>query len=182
MNTATAPLPSARRRALLLLPLAALASACASRRRRRSGGGSAPSAAPLKLNPRYREASVAQAMMLVGAPYRYGGSSPATGFDCSGLVFYVYGQTVTPAERARLPRSTAQWAAASRPVSSGRMQRGDLVFFNTSSRTRYSHMGIYVGGGQFVHAPSSGKKVRKESLSSSYYKKRFLGARSVFAD
>ena len=177
--------PLLPRRTLLALPLAALLTGCStrrSRRRRGGGGGSAPSATPLRLNPAYREASVAQAMLLVNTPYRYGGASPSTGFDCSGLVYYVYGQTVTPAERARLPRSTAQWAAVSRPVSSGQMRRGDLVFFNTSSRARYSHMGIYVGGGQFVHAPSTGKKVRKESLSSSYYKKRFLGARSVFAD
>ena len=170
------------RRALLALPLAALLTGCASRRRRRRGGGSAPSATPLKLNPAYREASVAEALMHINAPYRYGGASPATGFDCSGLVFYVYGQIVSRAERARLPRSTAQWAAASRPVSSSRMRRGDLVFFNTSSRTRYSHMGIYLGGGQFVHAPSTGGKVRKNSLSEKYYKQHFLGARSVFAD
>ena len=171
------------RRVLLALPLAALLTGCSTRRSRRGGGwGSAPSATPLKLNPAYREASVAQAMLLVNAPYRYGGSSTSTGFDCSGLVTYVYGQTVTPAERARLPRSTTQWAAVSRPVSSSQMRRGDLVFFNTSSRTRYSHMGIYVGGGQFVHAPSTGKKVRKNSLSEKYYKQHFLGARSVFAD
>lgn len=179
------------RRTLLALPLALLLGGCftrRSRRRRRSGGGGAvsgggtPSAAPLKLNPKYREASVAQAMMLVGAPYRYGGASPSTGFDCSGLVYYVYGQLLGSSERARLPRSAAQWAAASRSVPSGQMRRGDLVFFNTSRRARYSHMGIYVGDGQFVHAPSTGKRVRKNSLSERYYKQHFLGARSIFAD
>lgn len=178
------------RRTLLALPLALLLGGCStrrSRRRRRSGGGSVsgggtPSAAPLRLNPKYRESSVALALMQTGTPYRYGGASPATGFDCSGLVYYVYGQLLGRSERARLPRSAAQWAAASRAVPSGQMRRGDLVFFNTSRRTRYSHVGIYLGDGQFVHAPSTGKRVRKNSLSERYYKQHFLGARSIFAD
>ena len=180
------PQPLLPRRTLLALPLAAFLTGCSTRRARRrssrSGGGGAPSATPLKLNPKYREASVAEALMHINTPYRYGGASPSTGFDCSGLVYYVYGRILSASERTRLPRSAAQWAAASRPVASGQMRRGDLVFFNTSSRTRYSHMGIYVGGGQFVHAPSTGKKVRKNSLSEKYYSQHFLGARSVFAD
>ena len=183
--------PLLPRRTLLALPLALLLGGCStrrSRRRRRSGrsggavSGGAPSTAPLKFNPKYRESSVALALMQVNTPYRYGGASPATGFDCSGLVYYVYGQILSAAERARLPRSAAQWAAASRPVASGQMRRGDLVFFNTAGRARYSHVGIYVGDGLFVHAPSTGKKVRKNSLSEKYYKQHFLGARSVFAD
>ncbi|WOP17027.1 C40 family peptidase [Ottowia sp. SB7-C50] len=92
-------------------------------------------------------------MLLVNTPYRYGGNTPEGGFDCSGLVHYVFGQVA--ARGARLPRSTAQWAAATLPVDEARLQRGDLVFFNTSGAA-FSHMGIYVGGGQFVHAPSTG--------------------------
>ena len=80
----------------------------------------------------------------------------------------------------RLPRSTAQWAAATVPVDDARMQRGDLVFFNTTGAP-FSHMGLYVGGEQFVHAPSSGGTVRKDSLSSRYFATRYLGARRVFA-
>lgn len=137
--------------------------------------------APLDLPPAGREASVAQAMLLVNTPYRYGGNTPEGGFDCSGLVHYVFGQLAqgTPAAR-RLPRSTAQWAAATVPVEEGRLQRGDLVFFNTTGRP-FSHMGIYVGAGQFVHAPSSGGTVRKDSVDSRYFGPRYQGARRVFA-
>ena len=187
-------LPAARRQLLAVLALGALLGGCASRRpspaargRASAGGGVArrapsqpmpPSLPPLMLDPAGREASVAQAMLLVNTPYRYGGNTPEGGFDCSGLVHYVYGQVAAGA--ARLPRSTAQWAAATQPVAESALQRGDLVFFNTSG-TPFSHMGIYVGGEQFVHAPSSGGTVRKDSLNSRYFAPRYLGARSVFA-
>ncbi len=187
-------LPAARRQLLAVLALGALLGGCASRRPapaargRASSGGSVarrarprpvpPTQPPLNLDPAGREASVAQAMLLVNTPYRYGGNTPEGGFDCSGLVHYVYGRVAAGA--ARLPRSTAQWAAATQPVDEARLQRGDLVFFNTSG-TPFSHMGIYVGGDQFVHAPSSGGTVRKDSLDSRYFALRYLGARSVFA-
>ena len=79
-----------------------------------------------------------------------------------------------------LPRSTIQWARASLPIEEGRLQRGDLVFFNTLGAS-FSHMGIYIGGRQFVHAPSSGKGVRIDSLDKTYFFTRFNGARTVFA-
>ncbi len=140
-----------------------------------------PSQPPLDLDPSGREASVAQAMLLVNTPYRYGGNTPEGGFDCSGLVHYVFG-VVSEGARAsrRLPRSTAQWAAATVPVEESALQRGDLVFFNTTG-TPFSHMGIYVGGGQFVHAPSSGGTVRKDAVASRYFGPRYLGGRRVFA-
>ena len=137
-----------------------------------------PSQTPLALHPAGREASVAQAMLLVNTPYRYGGNTPEGGFDCSGLVHYVYAQVAAGA--ARLPRSTAQWAAATTPESEVALQRGDLVFFNTTG-TPFSHMGIYVGGDQFVHAPSTGGTVRRDRLDNRYFAPRYLGARSVFA-
>ena len=118
------------------------------------------------------------ALGLVGTPYRYGGNTPQGGFDCSGLIHYVFRQVGGAVPR--LPRSTAQWAAATVPVDDARMQRGDLVFFNTTGAP-FSHMGLYVGGEQFVHAPSSGGTVRKDSLSSRYFATRYLGARRVFA-
>lgn len=118
------------------------------------------------------------ALGLVGTPYRYGGNTPQGGFDCSGFIQYVF--TLVTNSQVRLPRSTAQWAAATEPVQAERMQRGDLVFFNTSGAP-FSHMGLYVGEGQFVHAPSTGGTVRKAELANRYFAARYLGARRVFA-
>ncbi len=116
-------------------------------------------------------------MLVVNTPYRWGGNTPDGGFDCSGLVHYVFSDL---RGASRLPRSTAQWAAVTVPVDEARLQRGDLVFFNTSGAP-FSHMGIYVGQGQFVHAPSSGGTVRKERVTSRYFAPRYQGGRRVFA-
>lgn len=156
---------------------------CSTPRRERVAPGSAarPAAAPLALDPAGREGAVAQALLLVNTPYTYGGNTPAGGFDCSGLVQYVMTHGAQGLAGARrLPRSTAQWAAASTPVAAGALQRGDLVFFNTSGAP-WSHMGLYLGDGQFVHAPSSGGVVRINRLSDRYFARRFMGARTVFA-
>ena len=176
------------RRAALALAAAALLAGCASPPAPRAPAGTVgrrepaspmpPSRAPLDIDPGEREAAVAQAMLLVNTPYTYGGNTPQGGFDCSGLIHYVFRQVGGAVPR--LPRSTAQWAAATVPVDDARMQRGDLVFFNTTGAP-FSHMGLYVGGEQFVHAPSSGGTVRKDSLSSRYFATRYLGARRVFA-
>ena len=133
---------------------------------------------PLDLDPAEREAAVAQAMLLINTPYTYGGNTPLGGFDCSGLIQYVF-HRIDGGVR-RLPRSTAQWAAATVPVPDEQMQRGDLVFFNTSGAA-FSHMGLYVGAEQFVHAPSTGGTVRKVSLDNRYFALRYQGARRVFA-
>ena len=166
--------------AVTLACAAALLASCGGPRVRVEEGAALPPAAAhgpaqalVRIDPAEREASVAHALLLVNTPYRYGGDTPGGGFDCSGLVGYVLAQgTHQP-----LPRSVAQWAAASAPVP--RPQRGDLVFFNTGGGP-YSHMGIYVGEGQFVHAPSSGGAVRKERMDSQYFARRYTGARSVF--
>ena len=147
--------------------------------------GSVPDVAavrPLLLDARQREAAVARAILAINAPYRFGGNTLDAGFDCSGLVQYVIGQSLLDDTRTlrRLPRSTAQWAAVTVPVDEGALRRGDLVFFNTGGAL-FSHMGIYVGGGQFVHAPSTGGTVRKDSVSSRYFGPRYLGGRRVFA-
>ena len=115
------------------------------------------------------------AMGLVGTRYRYGGSSPDTGFDCSGLVQYVF----EDATREQLPHNTAEIAQISRPVSRDNLSVGDFVFFNTL-HSAYSHMGIYIGDGQFVNAPSSGGHVRIDALNSPYFAKRYEGARTLF--
>jgi cell wall-associated NlpC family hydrolase len=188
---------SPRRRWLLAGAAAAGLAACSSGSARRdaapadattstgvppSRGNQAATQPPLALNPAAREEVVARAMLLINTPYTYGGNTPRGGFDCSGLVQYVIGQSLLDDTRTlrRLPRSTAQWAAATNPVNDGALQRGDLVFFNTTGAA-FSHMGIYVGQGQFVHAPSSGGTVRKEAVASRYFGPRYIGARSVFA-
>lgn len=115
-----------------------------------------------------------QAMSLVGTPYRYGGNTPDSGFDCSGLVRYV----VLRAANVNLPRTTE--AMGDRGVSLERSQvaSGDLVFFNTTGRAN-SHVGVYVGQNRFVHAPSTGGTVRLEDMSKSYWASRYNGARRV---
>lgn len=126
-----------------------------------------------------RQTSVAQrvvlsAMSLEGIRYKYGGSSPEIGFDCSGLVNYVYNK----AANVKLPRTSRGISRVGSNINKGALQAGDLVFFNTAKRP-FSHVGIYVGDGQFIHAPRTGSFVRLESMHTSYWKKRFNGARRV---
>lgn len=124
-----------------------------------------------------REALLARTMLVVNTPYTFGGNSPEGGFDCSGLVQWAVRGLVTQSKPG-LPRSTAQWAQASLPLQRD-MQRGDFVFFNTLGG-RYSHMGIFVGNGQFVHAPSKGGTVQRVRMDQTYFSKRFTEARSIF--
>ena len=122
-----------------------------------------------------RERPVMHALETVGIKYRLGGRSPETGFDCSGLITHVF-------ERAwgvLLPPGTAALSKVGQPVRKVmELQPGDLVFYNTRN-SPYSHVGIYVGDGRFVHAPRPGKRVRAESLDSPYWKARFNGARRL---
>lgn len=113
-------------------------------------------------------------MDLVGTPYRWGGSSDS-GFDCSGMVQYVYKNAID----VSLPRSSRDMAAASRTIRTQDLRTGDLVFFNTSGRG-ISHVGLYIGNGQFLHAPRSGSSVQTESLNTPYYAKRFVKAGTFF--
>ena len=117
---------------------------------------------------------VTTALGFLGVPYRRGGTSPDTGFDCSGFVKTVYQDTLGLV----LPRVAAQQAANTEKIARNDLQPGDLVFFNTMRRA-FSHVGIYIGDGKFVHAPRAGSEVRVESLSGSYWTKRFNGARRV---
>jgi hypothetical protein len=117
---------------------------------------------------------VNHAMSLLGVRYRWGGNTPETGLDCSGLVRLVYAETVGRI----LPRRAVEMSREGESVSRSDLKPGDLVFFNTLRRA-FSHVGIYVGDGKFVHAPSRGKTVRVESMNSSYWVKRFNGARRV---
>jgi murein DD-endopeptidase len=110
------------------------------------------------------------ALTMVGRPYKFKGDSPA-GFDCSGLVRYSY--LVAGIE---VPHSADALKAVTRPVLGRDMRKGDLLFF-TELGKKYSHVGIYEGNEKFVHAPSTGKHVRIDSLKDPYWKKHFLGAR-----
>jgi hypothetical protein len=117
---------------------------------------------------------VNHAMSLLGVRYRWGGNTPETGLDCSGLVRLVYAETVG----RMLPRRAVEMSREGESVSRNELKPGDLVFFNTLRRA-FSHVGIYIGDGKFVHAPARGKTVRVESINSSYWVKRFNGARRV---
>lgn len=115
-----------------------------------------------------------QALQQIGVKYRYGGSSPNKGFDCSGLVFY----STNEAFGLKLPRRAAEIARSGQNISRNDLTAGDLVFFNTLG-ARFSHVGIYLGSDLFVHAPSSGGAVRVENMTKPYWKKRFTGARRI---
>jgi murein DD-endopeptidase len=118
-------------------------------------------------------AAADQALKMIGKPYRFGGSTPAKGFDCSGLVQYSFRQA-----GVALPRDTEQQRRASASIRVSNLRRGDLLFFDEEGK-KNSHVGIYLGGGKFVHAPSSGGQVRTESLDSPYWKKHLSEARRV---
>lgn len=119
-------------------------------------------------------AMVSEALNYLGIRYRFGGNSPDTGFDCSGLVAY-------SAERSlglKLPRNAAEIAQQGISVAKNELKAGDLVFFNTMGR-RYSHVGIYLGDDRFVHSPSAGGVVRVENMTMAYWTKRYNGARRL---
>jgi cell wall-associated NlpC family hydrolase len=109
---------------------------------------------------------------LLGLPYREGGALP-DGFDCSGLVTYVFAR-----HGIAVPRDVKRQASAGSPVERGDIVPGDLVFFATTGAGP-THVGIAIGGGRFVHAPKTGDVVRVESMSSSYWARRFLAARRI---
>ena len=119
---------------------------------------------------------VVNAMGFLGVPYKRGGNTAETGFDCSGFVRAMYEQTIGLV----LPRRADQQAAATQNIDKADLKPGDLVFFNTLKRT-FSHVGIYVGEGRFIHSPKPGAEVRVESMKLDYWASRFDGARRVRA-
>lgn len=156
---------------LALVLLAALLAACSAR-------SPMPDALPDAGPPPAAEDVLVRALGLVGTPYRWGGNTPDSGFDCSGLIGYVYRE----AAGLRLPRSTREMLAMRAPgVRPGALRSGDLVFFATDGSGRVSHAGIYVGEGRFVHAPSNGGTVRLDRLADGYWQGRYLGARRVLS-
>ncbi len=120
--------------------------------------------------------AVDRALGLVGIRYRRGGTSPETGFDCSGFVDHVFKSLGT-----LLPRTSREMSRTGEVIRKNELQPGDLVFFNTMRRA-FSHVGIYLGNHQFIHAPASGGEVRVDDMRMSYWGKRFNGARRVSAE
>ena len=117
--------------------------------------------------------AVAVAERMLGKPYRYGGASPQRGFDCSGLVYYSFKQAGMSA-----PRTTQSLYDNAFPVEPTALRQGDLLFFRIDGKI--SHVGLYVGGNAFVHAPSSGKKVSYASLENPYWRERLIKAGRLF--
>jgi cell wall-associated NlpC family hydrolase len=117
---------------------------------------------------------VMQALGFLGIRYKYGGSSPDTGFDCSGLVRYVVNQAIGLA----LPRDARAISLLGSTIETAELQPGDLVFFNTM-RKPFSHVGIYVGEQRFIHAPASGGTVELVNMTERYWQSRFDGARRL---
>lgn len=162
-----------RRNALLALSIGLLLGAC--------GGSDAVRPAPARAWPDQRPADPARAnavlmraISLVGTPYRYGGNTPEGGFDCSGLVNYVYRDMLD----LRLPRTSRDlFAMPHAPIAPDRLAGGDLVFFGSGGSV--SHVGIYVGEGRFVHAPSSGGTVRLDRLDAAWWREHYSGARRL---
>lgn len=114
------------------------------------------------------------ALSLTGTPYKYGGNSPETGFDCSGFVGHVFKQSLG----IKLPRSTAEIWQWGEEIDAAQLQPGDLVFYNTL-RNNFSHVGIYLGDDRFVHSPSSGGSIRVDNMNDRYWQQHFNGARRI---
>lgn len=117
---------------------------------------------------------VSYARSLLGTPYHFGGDTPRTGFDCSGFVRHVYYHT----QGIALPHNAKGISQNGRPIRASELRPGDLVFYNTLGRS-YSHVGIYIGNGRFIHSPHSGKSVEIVDMSLDYWRGRYNGARRV---
>lgn len=132
---------------------------------------------PLSFLERYTNAAqdvILQGLKLVGIRYRWGGNNEDSGLDCSGFVRLVFKDSIG----ALLPRTAKEMSEVGQQIDSSQLKPGDLVFFNTMRRT-FSHVGIYLGDNYFMHAPRAGAEVRVESMESSYWVKRYNGARRI---
>lgn len=158
---------------VVLLPIL-LTAACGTLTQAPSTPQGRPAEDHRSLDPRALDV-VMFALGLMETGYRFGGKNPEAGFDCSGMISYVFEKSVG----LKLTGSAADIAQQGRPVNGEGLRPGDLVFFNTRNQP-YSHVGIYVGNGRFVHAPSSSGKVRIDSLTSGWFAARFVEARRYF--
>jgi cell wall-associated NlpC family hydrolase len=162
--TAAATLPYiAAMKRLLSLSIALLVAACAS-----------PPTRQYAVSDEQMNDLVMYAVSLADTPYRYGGNTANSGFDCSGFVGHVYRHSLG----ISMPRSSREISRVGRPVSLSELAPGDLVFYNTQHAS-FSHVGIYIGDGKFVHSPRSGESVRTEQMQMRYWLARYDGARRV---
>ncbi|MBB4866659.1 cell wall-associated NlpC family hydrolase [Pseudomonas nitritireducens] len=128
----------------------------------------------LHLSERQSQRIIARAHELIGTPYRWGGETVETGFDCSGLLVYLYRSVAN----RKLPRTTASMIAQRHnKVDRDQLQPGDAVFFNHNGEGSASHVGLYIGDDRFIHAPSTGKTIRIDSLDNSYWQRSYTTAR-----
>jgi len=134
-------------------------------------------AEPVNPLPTKLQELLIRAISLIGVKYKFGGDSAQTGFDCSGFVSHVFEASLA----IELPRSSYAMGRLGTKVESDDLRPGDLVFYNTLHRA-FSHVGIYLGEGRFVHAPSRGKSVEIVDMSEKYWKRRFNGARRLISD
>lgn len=163
-----------RLRTTLLLALAALLVSACGTTQTMTGIGSQPPQESAQVTGK-RDDITFFALGLIDTGYRFGGKNPEAGFDCSGMVSYVFRE----AANIRVSGSAADIAKRGKEIDKEQLQPGDLVFFNTLGRP-FSHVGIYIGDGRFVHAPSTNGKVRIDQMRNKYWEKRFEEARSYF--
>ncbi|KXJ03824.1 hydrolase [Serratia marcescens] len=139
---------------------------------------------PLKLSPahkkRYQHAkqtAMAKLMGQMGKPYRWGGSSPRTGFDCSGLIYYAYKDVV----KIKMPRTANEMyhLRDAAPIKKSELESGDLVFFRINNRGVADHVGVYLGNGKFIQSPRTGEEIRISQLDNDYWQNHYIGARRV---
>ncbi len=143
-----------------------------------AGRSARATSAPPELSEAEKAELIVRSLGLLGIEYRFGGSTPAGGLDCSGFVRHVYQEALG----LKLPRTTEEMSNVGEPIERSRLKPGDLVFFNTLGRP-YSHVGLFLGDDRFVHAPSTGNVIRIEALSARYWAQRFeLGRRISAAD
>jgi murein DD-endopeptidase len=159
-------------RALALLAVLLLVAGCGSTPQSKPAVAS-KRLPPVKVTESVADNAAGHAAKMIGRPYRFGGATPAGGFDCSGLVQYGYRQA-----GVALPHNTDQQRSISKPVRLDDLRRGDLLFFNQEGK-KFGHVGVYLGRGMFVHAPSSGKAVRSDRLEAPYWKKHLSEARRL---
>ena len=150
---------------LMLLAFMALLAGC-------SSSPEIPESTTVRASNEVASQAVVYAREMLGKPYRFAGDSP-DGFDCSGLVKYSYGRA-----GISMPRDTQAQHRMSMLVSTRGLREGDLLFFDQEGKKK-SHVGLYLGNGRFIHAPSSGGKVRIDSMNAEYWKKHFVEARRV---